>query len=74
MSALSMVAGKSFICKFTAKIDFSDRVFYITIADADIGGLKSLIYIYLIYLKTVVEKSTQVPFWLQWVIDGLKSL
>ena len=42
MSALATAAGKSFKGKFIAKIDFSDRVFYITIADADIGSLKSL--------------------------------
>ena len=40
MSALATVAGKSFNGKFTAKIDFP--VFYITIADADIGSQKSL--------------------------------
>ena len=42
MSALATVAGMSFNGKFTAKIVFSDRVFYVTIADADIGSLKSL--------------------------------
>ena len=38
MSALATVAGKNFNGKFTAKIDFSDRVFYITLGDADIGS------------------------------------
>ena len=43
-----MVAGNCFNGKFTAKIDFpigyfiGYRVFYITIANADIGSLKSL--------------------------------
>ena len=41
MSVLATVAGKSFNGKFTAKIDFP-LGFYITIADADIGSLKSL--------------------------------
>ena len=30
------------IGKFSAEFDFPDRVFYVTIVDADIGGLKSL--------------------------------
>ena len=41
MSALAKVAGESFNRKFTAKIDFPIG-YYITIADADIGSLKSL--------------------------------
>ena len=43
MSVLAMVAGKSFNCKFTAKIDFPIEylIFYVTIADADIESLKS---------------------------------
>ena len=45
MSALATVARKSFNAKFTAKIDFPLGYFIlplITIADADIGSLKSL--------------------------------
>ena len=42
MSAIATAVGKSFNGKFTSKIDFFDRVFYVTIADADIGSLKSL--------------------------------
>ena len=45
MSALAMVAGKSLNGKFTAKTDCPDQVFYITIADADIGSLKVSPYI-----------------------------
>ena len=41
MAALATVVGKSFYRKFTAKINFSDRVFYITIANADTKSLKS---------------------------------
>ena len=37
-----MIARKSFNDKFIAKIEFSDRAVYVTIADADIGSLKSL--------------------------------
>ena len=37
-----MVTRKSFNVKFTAKKLCSDRVFYVTIADADIESLKSL--------------------------------
>ena len=36
MSSLATVTRKSFNGKFTAKIDFSDRVFYVIIADTDI--------------------------------------
>ena len=42
MSASATVAWKRLNGKFTAKIHFSDRVFYVTIADADIVSLKSL--------------------------------
>ena len=42
MSALATVAGKNFNNKFTAKIDFPIGYFYVTIANADIGSLKSL--------------------------------
>ena len=41
-SASATVAEKSFNGKFTAKIGIFDWVFYITIADAVIGSLKSL--------------------------------
>ena len=41
MSALTTVAGKSFNGEFTATIDFPTR-YFITIADTDIGSLKSL--------------------------------
>ena len=44
MSALATVAGKSFHGKFTAKIDFPDRAFYVIIADADIGSLSLSIH------------------------------
>ena len=43
MSALATVAGKSFNnSKFTCKHWFYDRVFYVTITDAEIGSLNSL--------------------------------
>ena len=42
MSELATVARKSFNGKFTTKNWFSDRAFYVTIAIADIGSLKSL--------------------------------
>ena len=41
MSALATVARKTFNGKFTAKIDFPIGSFYVTIADAGIGSLKS---------------------------------
>ena len=44
MSALTTVARKSF--KFTAKNWFSDRAFYVTIADADIGSRNLSLYLH----------------------------
>ena len=66
LATVAMVAGKSYKGKFTAKIDFPlflyfmfyyiiFFVFYITIADADIGSLlrlKSLSIHYLISIWT----------------------
>ena len=45
-----------FNSKFTAKIDFSDRVFYIIITDADIGSLKSLHTLFERYLNHMLAK------------------
>ena len=42
MSALATAVGKSFDGKFTVNMDFSDRIFCIKIADAEIGSRKSL--------------------------------
>ena len=53
ISTLGMVTWKSFNGNFTAKIDFSDRVFYVTIADADIGSLKSLHTLFDKYLSHI---------------------
>ena len=51
MSALARVARKSFNGKFTAKIDFPVGHFMLTIADADIGSLESLIH----YLTSICK-------------------
>ena len=59
MSALATVAGKSFNGKFTAKNCFSDRAFYIIIADADIGSLKSLHTLFDEYLDHMLVKFEQ---------------
>ena len=56
MSALATVAGKIFNGKFTAKIDFPIGYFYITIADADIGSLKSLHTLFDKYLDHMLVK------------------
>ena len=40
--SISNGSTEEFNGKFTAKIDFSDQAFYVTIADAGIGSLKSL--------------------------------
>ena len=42
MSALATVARRVLTANFNAKSWFSDRAFYVTIADADIESLKSL--------------------------------
>ena len=55
MSALTTVAGKSFNGKFTV----FDHVFYITIADADIGSLKSLHTVFGKYLEHMLVKFEQ---------------
>ena len=62
MSALSTVARKSFNGKFTAKIDFPDRAFYVTIANADIGSLKSLHTLFDKYLDHMLVKFEQTSY------------
>ena len=59
MSALATVARKSFNGTFTAKFDFSDRAFHVTIADADIGSLKSLRTLFDTYLDYMLAKFEQ---------------
>ena len=58
MSALARVARKSFDGKFTAKIDFSIGL-NVTIADADIGSLKSLHTLFDKYLNHMLVKCGQ---------------
>ena len=62
MSALTTAAGKGFNGKFT-KNSVSDRVFYVIIADADIGSVKSfhtlIIYIFDKYLDHMLVKFAQ---------------
>ena len=57
--ALATVARKSFNGKFTAKNWFSDWVFYYTIANADIGSLKSLHILFDKYLDHMLVKFEQ---------------
>ena len=65
MSALVTVARKSFNGKFTEKKKkkkkkrFSDRAFHVTIADADIGNLKSLHTLYDKYFDQLLVKFEQ---------------
>ena len=59
MSALATVARKSFNGKFTAKIDFPIGHFMYTIADADIGSLKSLHTLFDNYLDHMLVKFEQ---------------
>ena len=56
MSALATVARKSFNGKFAAKIDFPNWAFYVTIADADIGSIKSLYTLFEKYLNHMLVK------------------
>ena len=55
MSALETVAGKSFKGKLLQKL-ISDRVFYVTITDADSGSLKSLHTLFDKYLDHMLVK------------------
>ena len=63
MSALATVlAEKSFNGKFTAKVDFSSREFYIRAyhyTDIDIGSLKSLHTLFDKYLDHMLVKFEQ---------------
>ena len=59
MSALATVTGKSFNCKFIAKIYFPIGLFYVTIADADIGSLMSLHTLFDKYLDHMLVKLEQ---------------
>ena len=57
MSALATVAQKNFDGKFTAKIDFPIGHFQnFTVADADIGNLKSLYTLFDKYLEYILVK------------------
>ena len=53
-----MAVEKSFDGKFTVKL-FSDGVFYIIIADADVGSLKSLHTLFDKYLDYMLVKFIQ---------------
>ena len=59
MSPLATVAGKSFKRQTYCKNWFSDRVFHVTIADADIGSLKSLHTLFDKYLDHMLVKFEQ---------------
>ena len=68
MSALATVTGKSFLRVFFnlqlkqqiySKSLFYDRLFYVTIADADIGSLKSLHILFVKYLERILVKFEQ---------------
>ena len=59
MSELATVAAKSFQDKFTTKNWFSNRMFHVTIADADIGSLKSLHTLFDKYLDHMLVKFEQ---------------
>ena len=50
MSALVTVGRKNFNVKFASKIVFCNRLFNVTIADAEIGSLKSLYTLFGKYL------------------------
>ena len=58
VSAFETVTRKSFNGNFTAKVEFSDRAFDVTITDADIGSRKSLHTVYM-YLDHMLVKFKQ---------------
>ena len=47
------------MANFTVKVDFSDRAFYVTIADVDIGSLKTLHTLFDKYLDHMLVKFEQ---------------
>ena len=61
MSALAMVAGRSFNSKFTSKMDFTiGCLMNVNIADAEIGSLRSLhtlFYKHLEYMQVKFEQN-----------------
>ena len=59
MSALATVVQKSFLMANLLKNWFSDQAFYATIADADIGNLKSLHTLFDKYLNHMLVKFKQ---------------
>ena len=59
ITAISTVAVKSSNGKFTVKNWFSEWIFYVTIADADIGSLKSLHTLFDKYLDHMLVKFEQ---------------
>ena len=58
VSAFATVARKNFNGKYTAKIDFSHRAFYVTVTDADIGSRKPATHIHE-YLDRMLVKFEQ---------------
>ena len=75
MSALANVARGNFNSKFTAKKWFSDRAFFITIADPDIGSIKSVHTLFVKHLDHIlvnfeqnrtIVKSNYRKFWAFW--------
>ena len=60
MPALATVVRKNFNCEFIAEIDFPIGHFMLyTIADADIGSLKSLHTLFYKYLDNLLVKFKQ---------------
>ena len=59
MSALASIARKNFYWQIYCKNWFSDRAFYVTIADADIGSLKSLHTLFDKYLDHMLVRFEQ---------------
>ena len=56
MSVFATVARKSLNGKFSAKIDFPIRAFYVAITDSDVGSLKSLRTLFDKYLDHILVK------------------
>ena len=54
-----MIERKTFKGKFTAKLLVSDRIFYVTITDADIGSVKSLHTLFDKYIDHMLVKFEQ---------------
>ena len=77
VSSFATVAQKGFYRKFTAKIYFLNRAFYVTTTDADIGSVKSFhasLDEYLDHMLVKFEQNRTVRNYKKMVFFGQKMV